>query len=155
MENTMRSFISAPALIIAALFAMPVWADNAAHNIQISNGYVRAVPPAQPNTAAFMQLHNSGNSPHALVNAKTTHANIVELHTHTMEDGMMKMRQVDKIDLPAGDTVLLQPGGLHVMLIDLVAALPEEVALTLVFEDGSETELMLPVHKPGHKMNNH
>ena len=76
-------------------------------------------------------------------------AEVVELHTHSMKDGMMQMRRVEKIDIPAGAETKLQPGGLHVMMIGLKQELkPEqEVTLTLVFEDGSKAEVTAPVRK--------
>jgi periplasmic copper chaperone A len=148
-ERSMKLHFSAPALFLAGLLAFPsAWA-GATDNISVSDAYVRAVPPGQPNTAAFMQLQNKGADSHALVAAKTTQANVVELHTHVMEDNMMKMRPIEKIEVAGGASVSLEPGGLHIMLIDLNAPLGEEVALTLVFDDDSEIELTLPVRKPG------
>jgi copper(I)-binding protein len=66
-----------------------------------------------------------------------------------MEEGMMSMRKVDKIDLPAGEVVKLEPGGLHVMLIGLKQQLvpDENVPMTLTFEDGSSLQLNIPVRK--------
>jgi copper(I)-binding protein len=66
-----------------------------------------------------------------------------------MQDGMMQMRRVGKIELPAGATIGLQPGGLHVMLIGLQQKLVpgEEVPITLLFEDGSKQQIDVPVRK--------
>jgi hypothetical protein len=96
-----------------------------------------------------MVLHNMGEKGGALTAASSPVAEVVELHTHTMEDGMMRMRQVDKIDLPAGEVVKLQPGGLHVMMIGLKQQLipDEKVPLTLIFEDGSSKQVEAPVRK--------
>jgi copper(I)-binding protein len=101
-----------------------------------------------------MKVNNNGASDHALVGGSSPAAEVVELHTHTMEDGMMRMRQVEKIDLPAGESVSLQPGGLHVMLIGLKQNLvpDESIPLTLRFEDGSEVTLQAPVRKLQMKM---
>lgn len=122
--------------------------------VAIDGAYVRAVPPGQPNSAAFMEVSNKGSADLALVGGSSPVAEVVELHTHTMEGGMMRMRQVEKIDLPAGETVSLKPGGLHVMLIGLKQKLvpDQEVSLTLLFNDGSEVTLQAPVHKLQMKM---
>ena len=124
-------------------------AQNVADQVIVKDPYVRAVPPGQPNSASFMSLHNSDDKDHALVGAESPVAKVVELHTHTMQDGMMRMRPVAKVDLPAGERVSLKPGGLHVMLIGLKQKLVpgEDVPVTLVFEDGSKATLSAPVRK--------
>lgn len=129
-------------------------AESAAEGIAITDPYVRAVPPGQPNSASFMTVTNKDGSDHALVGGSSPAAKVVELHTHTMEGGMMRMRQVERIDLPAGKDVTLKPGGLHVMLIGLNQNLVpgESVPLTLKFEDGSEVTVDAPVRKLQMKM---
>ena len=97
-------------------------------------------------SAAFMTILNNGDDT-AIVAARSPVSEVVELHTHREENGVMRMRQVEKIDLPSGETVMLKPGGLHVMLIDLkqVLEVETEISVTLVYADGSETSLMMPV----------
>ena len=90
-----------------------VVAGEAAQQVAVSDAYARAVPPGQSNSASFMTLVNNSGADHALVAAKSSVSKVTELHTHTMVEGMMQMRQVEKIDLPAGKTVTLEPGGLH------------------------------------------
>lgn len=132
-------------------------AGSAAETVTVSDAYARAVPPGQPNSASFMTLTSKSDMDHALVEASSPAAGVVELHTHTMADGMMQMRRVEKIDIPAGGSTKLEPGGLHVMLIGLKQELkPEEsISLTLVFEDGSKTEVTAPVRKLQMKMMKH
>lgn len=115
--------------------------------ITVKDGFVREVPPNQTISAAFMTLQNNDMSDHKVVSATSPAANVVELHTHTHENGMMKMRQIPQIDLPAGGDAVLKPGGLHIMLIDLTAPLVsgKAVPVTIKFEDGSEKTLELPV----------
>jgi copper(I)-binding protein len=116
-------------------------------NIQVQHPYARAVPPGQPNSAAFMTLRNMGGEANALIAASSPAANVVELHTHTMDDGMMKMRRVEQIDIPAKGETELKPGGLHIMLIGLKQQLKPgiKVALTLKFSDGTESTVDAPV----------
>lgn len=136
------------ALIATTLLSLGSLAASAAE-VSVADPYARAVPPGQPNSAAFMALTNEGKEPRALVAARSDAAEVVELHTHIMEDGMMKMRRIERIDLPAGETVALKPGGLHIMLIGLEHTLApgEDVGLTLVFDDGDETSVTAPVRK--------
>jgi len=101
-----------------------------------------------------MTLTNTSGTPHSLVAAESPVAKVTELHTHTMQAGMMQMRPVEKIDIPANGVTRLQPGGFHAMLIGLKQDLKpgEDISVTLVFEDGSKTELTAPVRKPQMKM---
>jgi len=124
-------------------------ASSAADDVHVINPYVRAVPPGQPNSAAFMQLQNKSASQHAIVRAQSPIAQRVELHTHLMEDGMMKMRQIKQIDVPAKGKTSLKPGGLHVMFLGLKSALTpgQSVPITLIYEDGSKTTIHAPVRK--------
>jgi copper(I)-binding protein len=150
----MRLNFSIHLLAICLLAVSSAVSAQAIDEVVIDNAYVRGVPPGQPNSAAFMQIVNNGSTGHALVSGGSSAAQVVELHTHTMEGGMMRMRQVEKIDLPVGESVSLQPGGLHVMLIGLKQKLVpgETVDLTLNFEDGSEVTLKVPVRKLQMKM---
>ncbi len=144
-----------PAMLLSALlcFSGSLFAA-AADQVSAADAYVRAVPPGQPNSASFMTLTNASANDIVLKGAESSAAKVVELHTHTLSDGMMRMRQVEKIDLPAGQSVKLQPGGLHVMMIGLQRDLVpgEQIDLALVFEDGSKLQLKVPVVKLQMKM---
>ena len=122
---------------------------KAADELQISDAYARAVSPMQKNSAVFMTLMNHGKTEHAIVGASGEVAASVELHTHIDDAGVMRMRPIDKIVVPAGGHTQLKPGGLHVMLIGLTRTLEEGgmVHLTLEFEDGSSKVVMAPVKK--------
>lgn len=126
-------------------------AQTAADVVIIGDPHVREVLPGQSNSASFMTLQNTGGEPHALQRAESPAAKTVELHTHTLEGGMMRMRPVEQVPLPAGESVRFEPGGLHLMWIGLVQPLKagQEVPLTLFFEDGSRRELTVPVRKLG------
>lgn len=135
---------------ILCLVPMPGLAerpDSAAESVVVSAPYARAVPPGQPNSAVFMRIDNPGDRDWALIGASSPAAGVVELHTHRMEQDVLMMRRIDRIDLPAGAAVSLQPGGLHVMLIGLKRQLKpgEDLDLRLRFDDGSELQLTAPV----------
>ncbi|MEZ8140387.1 hypothetical protein A1OO_14555 [Enterovibrio norvegicus FF-33] len=122
---------------------------SAQATIEINDPYARATPPRAPNSAAFMVLVNSGDKSVNLVRAATPAAGKVELHSHVMADGMMKMRQVENIAIPSHGKATLEPGGLHVMLFDLAAPLKEgeSLPLTLHFSDGTEITQSVPIRK--------
>lgn len=140
--------------LLAMLAAGSVMAGSGADDVQISGAYARAVPPGQPNSAAFLTLNNGSGTDHELVDAESPVAKVVELHTHINKDGMMQMRRVEKIDVPAGKETRLQPGGYHVMLIGLKEQLmpDQQIELTLVFKDGSRSRITAPVRKLQMKM---
>jgi copper(I)-binding protein len=145
----MFSQLSLRGLLLSAalLCTTSVFAADAADEIQVVDAYARAVPPGQPNSALFMTLTNSGSTDRALVEASSLVANKVELHNHIDDNGVMRMRRVEKIDIPAGGSAELKPGGYHVMLIGLHQQLtPEqEVTVQLSFDDGSQTSFVAPV----------
>ena len=135
-----RVLIGALWLLAAAPMAFAAdGADAAAPMPLVQDAYARAVPPGQPNSAAFMRIINPTAEALALVDASSSVARVVELHTHVQEDGMMKMRRVERIDVPAKGEVILQPGGLHLMLIGLTQPLAagDPVDLRLSFDNGA------------------
>ncbi len=124
-------------------------AGKAADSLTVENPFVRAIPPGQPNSAAFMTLVNTSDSDHSVKSAASPVAATVELHTHTNNNGVMEMRQVPQIDVPAKGRTELKPGGLHVMLIGLQQELKvgETAAITLTFDDGSTTTVKAPIQE--------
>ena len=129
----------------AALIAAPAFAaGSAADNVTANDPYVRLAPPGQKVTGGFVVFKNSDDKDHKIVKAANSASNVTELHTHTMEDGMMKMRPVKDIEIKAKGETVLKPGDLHIMLIDLKQELKEgeNVAITVTFEDGSSKKLM-------------
>ncbi len=146
-----------PSMILACGLALSVsvaFAGSAADDVSVSDPYARAMPPGQPNSAMFLELTNSAKVDHALVAAESSVSKVVELHAHIEEDGMMKMRRMERVDLPAGEAVSFQPGGLHLMLIGLERQIEpgQQVVLTLIYEDGSRTRVEAPVRKVGSEM---
>ena len=124
MKTIVRSMLIATSLIAAAAHA----------DVTVKDAWVRATVPQQKATGAFMQL--SAPKDTKLVSASSPITPVVEVHEMAMQDNVMKMRQVPAVELPAGKTVELKPGGYHVMLMDLKQQVKEgdTVPLTLVFE---------------------
>lgn len=147
MKLTLLALASAAALTAAApSFA----AGTAADNVTASDPYVRLAPPGQMVTGAFVVLKNNDDKDHKVVKADNPASKVTELHTHTMEGGMMKMRPVKDIEIKAKGEAVLKPGSLHIMLIDLKQPLKEgeNVAITVTFEDGSSKKFDAQVRKP-------
>lgn len=135
----------------AALAVLPAAAhDYAAGDIRIDHPWTRAAG-ANANGAGFMTLRNAGAQPDRLLSATTPAARVVELHTHLREGDVMRMRPVQDIPVPAGGSVELRPGGLHLMLIGLAAPLQQggRVPLTLRFERAGEVQVELSVESAG------
>ncbi|WP_354625415.1 copper chaperone PCu(A)C [Psychromonas sp. MME2] len=134
------------ALILASLLLSNTLLAN---TLTVDNAYVRATPPHAQNSAAFMVISNSSEQNINLVSASSDIAERVELHTHIMQDGLMKMRQVAKIEVPAKQQAILQPGGLHIMFIGLKEDLKENksVIVKLLFDNGEEMTINAPIKK--------
>jgi copper(I)-binding protein len=119
-----------------------------ASNLEIEDAYARATPPNLPNSAAFMTIKNNTENKIALVKASSSVANTVELHTHDMKNGVMKMYQVPQIDIEANATTVLQPGGFHIMLIGLKQKplkVGENIDIQLQFSNQDVINLKIPV----------
>jgi copper(I)-binding protein len=89
----------------------------AAADVKVENAWARAPAPGQKVASAYAELTSPSNA--ALLGAASPVAERVELHTMTMDGGVMRMRAVPRVELPAGTTVKLAPGGLHLMLFGL------------------------------------
>ena len=136
-------------LIFAGLMISVSALANQAAQLDVENPFVREMPPTAPATGAFMTLHNSSDQELAVVKAESDAAKTVELHTHTNDNGVMRMREIPEITVPAMGHTELKPGGLHVMLIGPTRALKEGdmVKITLIMKDGSKKQLEAPVRK--------
>ncbi len=120
-----------------------------ATQLSVEDAYVRATPPNSKNSAAFMVINNTGNEEVKLIAAASDIADRVELHTHIHADGMMKMRQVPEVSIQAQNTVALQPGGYHVMFVNLKQPLKEgqSVAILLYFDNGEQIKVNASIKK--------
>jgi periplasmic copper chaperone A len=116
--------------------AFAAFVTVAAHaDVTVKDAWVRGIAQGQRATGAFMQLASPTDA--TLVAVATPVAKVAEIHTMSMDNGVMKMRAIDGLPVPAGKAVELKPGGYHVMLMDLVQPLPDgaTVPLTLTFSD--------------------
>lgn len=120
-----------------------------AKGLSIDEPYVREVPPGQMISASFMTLKNNSGKEVALIKASSDVAKTVELHEHVHEGGMMKMRLVPKISIPANGIRLLKPGGYHIMLIGLQRKIKsgDKIKINLEFDNGDKETVTAPVKK--------
>ena len=142
------------AIVRSALaLTLAVAAGTAFAQTTVQDGWVRGTVPQQKATGAFARITSATGG--KLVGAASPVAGVVEIHEMAMDGSVMKMRAVPALDLPAGKTVELKPGGYHVMLMDLKQPLQagDMVPLSLVVESAGgkrETlELKLPVKALG------
>lgn len=126
--------------LLGALSLLLAACSGAAGGSEISVSDARVPVPAGANGAVYMTLTNDGDAADRLIGVTTDIAEVVELHESSMEGGSMSMQQVEGVDVPAGGEALLEPGGLHVMLIGVTEDLVEgdTVDLTLEFENAGE-----------------
>lgn len=129
--------------------------------VKVEDPWVRATVPQQRATGLFMQLTAPAEA--RLIEVQSPAAGVVEIHAMTMDNDVMRMRAIEGLDLPAGQTVALKPGGYHVMLIDLKEQAQEgmEIPVTLIVENKNgqrETiEIAAPVRplNPARKQHGH
>lgn len=147
-----RAVLAALPLAAALWLAGPALAaEFSAGPVTVSGPWSRATAPTAPTGVAFMTL-STGGEPDRLLDAESPVAELVELHTHIMDDGgIMRMRPVEAIEIVPGEPTRLAPGGLHIMLIGLQQPLVrgEQFPLTLIFENAGTLEITVPVAGPG------
>ena len=102
--------------------------------------------------AAYLTVRNGGAADDRLIGVASEVAGRAELHGSEMQDGVMRMRPVEAVEVPAHGQAALEPGGLHIMLIGLKAPLEEggSFALTLTFEDAGEVEVVTTIEDIAH-----
>jgi len=115
-------------------------ATNAAGLITVSKPWIRATAPGQTVSGAFMTLGNNSGTAYALTSVSFSGASVVEIHETSMDEGMMRMRKVNQVDIPANGSAELKPGSYHIMLIGLEREMKAGTTetLTLTFSDDSQ-----------------
>jgi len=144
----MRNTIKTHSLKLLCLAALSLLVTTARADVRIDDPWVRATVPGQSASGAFMRLTSS--EPVKLVSASAKIADTVEVHEMSMADNVMRMKQVPALDLPAGKTVELSPGGYHIMFFKLHSQLKDgdTVPMTLVFEDAQGKRNSVDVQAP-------
>lgn len=107
--------------------------------VVIEKAWVRAMPPSQPNTAAYMTVRNEGEARLQIVAASSDLQARVEIHTSAEVDGMVSMQRLEEVALEPGQSVQFAPGGMHIMMLGLnqMPAPGEQVKLCLQLDSGA------------------
>lgn len=132
----------------AALFAASSTVPAGAAEVSVENAWSRASIGTGRPGAAYMTLRNTGDDPAVVTRLSTDLATKPMVHaTTTGEQGVVRMSHVEEVEIPAGESVALEPGGLHVMLMDLQRPMIEGESFTLsfIFTDGDEVSVEVPI----------
>jgi len=129
-----------PAVASEPPFPSPI-PDASVTGIEFEDVWVRAMPPFQPNSAAYLTLTNHRDSAIAIVGARSSVANKTELHTTRKVDGLMRMEKLEGLAVAAGERAELVPGGNHLMLFGLAFRPVPGDDITLCLQLASDEEV--------------
>ena len=144
-ESAMNNKSLIRTLLLSSLMVSSAWAQN----VSVQSAWARATVQGQKATGAFMTL--TAKTATTLMGVSTSVAGVAEVHEMKMDNNVMQMRALpDGLALPAGKAVALQPGGYHVMLMDLKLPLQKDttIPLTLRFKDAKGMESSLDIKLP-------
>ena len=137
----MKKLVIAAALVLAACGGPAPSGDG----VEISDLYIAEPLKGRNMTAGYFSATNTGPDTR-ITAASSPIAERIELHTHPMNDGVMQMRQVDGVDVAAGETVTFEPGGLHLMLFGVdVPDGTTEAPVTLEYADGESVTVVAEI----------
>lgn len=117
-------------------------------DLTISGGFTRATLPNAPVGGGYLTITNNGDEADRLIAAASPFSPDVQIHEMAVVDDIMEMREIEGgLEIPAGETVSLAPGGLHLMFMHLAEPFVEgeTVPVTLTFEEAGEVEIELTV----------
>ncbi|MDB5488655.1 MAG: hypothetical protein JWQ58_2370 [Reyranella sp.] len=145
-----RRLFLATAVSVLALPAMAQ--DYKIGSLEITTPWSRATPPSARTGGGFMTITNKGTTADRLVTVRSSVSDKVEIHEVQMDGSVMRMRELAKgLEIPPGATVMLKPGGYHIMFMELKAPFAKDakVPLTLVFEKAGSLDVQLNVEAMG------
>jgi periplasmic copper chaperone A len=139
------SALAATAIISQTAFAQIANSAEPPSPVTVTNAWAKITVPGGKVSAAYMDIKST--APVKLLKAETAIAGNVEIHNMSMKDGVMEMKAVDAIDVPANKTVSLKPGGYHVMLMMLAASINkgDSVPIKLTFEGADKKPFTVDV----------
>lgn len=138
--------LAAAFVLAVTAFTTPALSADTA-GITVSKAWARATPGGVTIGAAYAEIRNSGAAADKLTAVATPAAGRAEIHSHSMEDGVMRMRKLDALEVAPGGSAAMAPGGNHIMLFDLKAPLNagDKLPLTLTFEKAGTVEVVAEV----------
>ena len=133
-------------LITFLLVSGSAFSDN---NVQFIDGWIKQLPPVVPMRAGYMKIKNQSSTAQKIVSLQSASFETVEMHETKMAEGMMKMIQLETLEIPEKSTVELKPGGKHLMLITPVQPLQigDNVEIIVTFADETTQSVILEVKK--------
>jgi copper(I)-binding protein len=137
-------------LLIAAISLTACGAGTSQAQIKVEDARARPVPLTGGNGAVYLRLVNTGGEADQLLGGSSPLAQAVEVHKTTTSQDVMKMKPIPSLAVPSGGQVELEPGGLHIMLVELKQPLAagDRLPLTLRFEKSGELQLDIQVQEP-------
>lgn len=138
---------TALALTAASIISFARGAELRVGDLAITSAWARATPPGASTAGAYVTVENHGRTADRLLGVTTPAAGMVMAHETHEENGVASMRMVDAPELPAGGSLAMQPGGLHLMLMQLHGPLKagDDLPLTLTFEHAGPVTLRAAV----------
>lgn len=143
-----------PKTLVALLLCYVVGTSFAEETrLDVNAAWARPTPPGARTGAVYLTLHNPGDAEVAVVGVSAPVADMAEIHRTVMKGEMTGMVPVAGLVVAPGQTIALEPGGLHIMLLHLhqVLAEGEQFSITLKFMDGGEQAVDVPVHDAAQK----
>jgi copper(I)-binding protein len=140
VSSMSKRALAAAAFLLVALTTAAVAEPSGSSGVTIAHAWTRATPGGATTGAVYMSITANPGTSDRLIAARSDAALSVELHTSVQEGGVTRMRRLDRLEIPPGETVALRPGSHHLMLLDLKQPLKagERLKLTLVFEKAGE-----------------
>lgn len=144
-------------LSILTLCLMGISGAYAQGDLHAAKAYAFATAPAQKNGAVFVTLHNGSDHVMSLEGAESDVAGAIEIHSMAMEGDKMQMRQIQALQIPSQQHVMLEPTGNHIMLIGLKDPLKagEHFDMTLLFDGDVKVPVSVEIVAPGAKASGH
>lgn len=145
----LRKFWTVAAVTVALCAGSASANEYKLGSLQVGHPWTRVTPGKTG--SAYLSVTNTGAEIDRLVGASSPAADKAELHTHQMDGDVMRMRPVQAIEVPPGESAVLKPGGLHIMLLGLKAPIRVgmRVPLTLRFEKAGNVDVELSVETVG------
>lgn len=127
--------------------------QSSSNTIDTTDAWIREAPPNASMLAGYVTIKNNSDQERILTSAKSNQFKMVEIHKTIVEDGVAKMRRQDDLPIPAGGSLVLEPGSYHLMLMMPKSALKanDQVTVTLGLRAGNDIkqlEIIMPVKKP-------
>jgi hypothetical protein len=133
--------------LLATLGLVPAFSPAAGATLEVHDAWIREAPPTASVLAAYMLISNTGGGPAAITAITSPDFDHTELHRTVVESGVASMVPIEKLEIPAGENISLEPGGIHLMLMNPQRPLREGDTVTLEIQsaDGSSKTFTVPV----------